>query len=792
MFKHYLKISYRNLIRRKSFALLNIGGLMMGLTIALLIGLWIESELSYNKQNENYDRVAMVRIQSTINGDIENSVSVPYPLQLALKNEYVNDFEHVVISTWFGNKALSHNETVINAYGGFMSTGAPKLMSLNMTKGSRKSLSEKGSALISESVAKALFDDEDPIGKPIKAHRNWTMTVTGVFKDIPSNSSFHKVSFIGDWDFYESSIQWRDKASWSNTAHRLYGLLNSGIDLDRVNEKIERIIHNNLPEEDKVYDVKVFLHPMRDWHLRSNWEDGSQTGGDIQYVWWFGMIGGFVLLLACVNYMNLTTAQSIRRAKEVGIRKSIGTMRGQLVGQFLIESVLTIFIAFLFAIALAFLTLPYFNLLINKEISLPFSSPYFWSIGIGVALLIGLLAGSYPALYLSSFSPIRVLKGTYQNSLSAAIFRKFLVVFQFTIAVAFIIGTMIVSQQINHASNRPLGYDQSGIISIPMHAVEHWATNDVFKNDLMASGLITHFTQTSAPLTGIWTEHGDISWDGMDPDFRSQFCTFIVNPNFGQTINWEIIDGRDFSEELKSDSAAMIINEAAAEYMQLKNPVGTRVKWSKDFRIIGVVKNLLMESPFSEVRPPIYAISPADLRNFQIIKLNPNLPLLKVIAGIEDIHKKHLPQVPFAFDFVDDLHGRKFNKIERLGNLSQVFTILAVLISCLGLFGLAAYMVEQRTKEIGIRKVLGASILNLWKLLSREYIGLVIISCVIAMPLAYYLLQNWLEAYEYRIEIEWWVFLIAFLGALILTVLTISFKSIRTARANPVDSLRDE
>lgn len=793
IFKHYVKISYRNLIRRKSFTFLNIGGLVMGLTIALLIGLWVESELSFNKQNENYDRVAMVRIQETINGNVENGVSVPYPLQVALKNEYDDNFEHVVYSTWLGEMVVVYEDKAIMAKGGFMDEGAPELMSLDMIKGNRKSLSTRGSALISESLAKALFGDVDPIGKTIKAKRNWYVTVKGIFKDIPDNNSFHGVSFIGDWDFFEASTSWRDhKTNWSSFTYRLYTLIKPEVSLDDVNEKIERIIHNNLPEQDKIYDTKVFLHPMRDWHLRSNWENGIQTGGDIQYVWWFGIIGTFVLLLACVNYMNLSTAQSIRRAKEVGIRKSIGTMRKQLIAQFLTESVLIVFIAFLFAAALSYLVLPYFNVLINKEISLPLESPYFWAIGIGYALGIGLLSGSYPAFYLSSFNPIRVLKGTYQNTLSATFFRKSLVVFQFTITVVLIIGTMIVSQQINHASNRPLGYDQSGIVSINMHAAEHWGTNDVFKNDLLASGLITHFTQSSAPLTGIWTENGDISWEGMDPNFNPQLCTFIVNPNFGETINWEIIEGRDFSEELSSDSAAIIVNEAAVEYMQLENPVGTNIKWSNKSKIIGVVKNFLMESPFGEVRPTVYAISPKDLRNFQIMKLNPNIPSLKAISGIEEIHKKHLPKVPFSINFVSDQHNKKFKKIEQLANISHVFALLAIVISCLGLFGLAAYMVEQRTKEIGIRKVLGAPILTLWKMLSKEFVILVLTSCAIAIPVGFYGMNEWLNSYEYRIAINWWIFFLACVSTLVITITTVSVKSIKVVRTNPAEILKDE
>jgi putative ABC transport system permease protein len=797
MFKHYLKISYRNLMRRKSFALLNIGGLLMGLTIALLIGLWLESELSFNKDNENYDRVAAVRTQESINGDINNSVSMPYPLSLALENEFSDSFEHVVSSTYFGDRTVSHDAKVINAYGGFMDSGAPDVMSLKMLKGTRNSLSEMGSALLSKSLAKALFGDEDPIGKSIKAHRNWTMTVTGVFEDIPTNSSFHQVNFIGDWDFYEASIQWIDKMSWSHTSFRLYTQLRQGVSLQDVNEKIARVIHNNLRDEDKIYDTKVFLHPMSDWHLRSNWEDGIQIGGDIHYVWWFGIIGAFVLLLACVNFMNLSTAQSIRRAKEVGIRKSIGTKRRQLIAQFLTESTMIVFIAFIFATVVTFFVLPYFNLMVNKEIALPISSAFFWVLGLGFALFIGILSGSYPALYLSSFSPIQILNRTYQNTLSAIFFRKVLIVFQFTIAVILIIGTLIVSKQINHASNRPLGYDKSKIISIRMHTQEHWATNDVFRNELMASGLITHFTQTSAPLTGIWTEHGGISWEGMPSNFQPLFCTFLVNPNFGQTINWEIIEGRDFSTELASDSLALIVNEAAIEYMKLNDPIGKIIRWSdfrwsENFRIVGVVKNLLMESPFSEVRPTIFVVNRGDMSMFQIIKLNPNIPILEAITGIEEIHKKHLQKVPFNFDFVDDLHGRKFSKIKQIGNISQVFAILAILISCLGLFGLVSFMVEQRAKEIGIRKVLGASVFGLLKMLSKEFVLLVIISCAIAIPFGFFGMDEWLNNYEYRIPMDWRVFLFACTITLLIALVTVSFRSMKVVNSNPAKILKDE
>ncbi len=792
MFKHYLKISYRNLIRRKSFAALNIGGLVMGLSIFLLIGLWIWDELSFNTENEYYDRVAMVRIHETINGRIQGSVTVPHPLPMALQTQYGSDFEHIVSSTWFGDKVVSYDDKAITAYGGFMEEGAPDLMSLNMIQGNRNSLSSMGSALLSESLAKALFGDEDPVGKTIQAHRNWSMTVTGIFEDIPSSSSFHRVNFIGSWKFYRSVVSWRDTTSWHNSASRLYTQLKPGVKLEDVNEKIGGIILSNLPEQDKIYNTKVFLHPMSDWHLRSNWEDGVQKGGDIQYVWWFGIIGSFVLLLACVNYMNLSTAQSINRAKEVGIRKAIGTMRRQLVVQFQTESILIVFISFLLAAIITHFTLPYFNVLTSKEIELPFGSSTFWMFGVGLSLFIGLVSGSYPSFYLSSFNATQVLKGTYQNSLSAAFFRKFLVAFQFTIAVILIIGTLIVTQQINYASNRTLGYDQDGAISIQMTAGEQWQTNEVFKNDLLSSGLITHFTNASAPLTGVWTTNGDISWEGMDPSFQPWFCTYHVNHNYGQTINWEIVEGRDFSIDLASDSSALIINETAAKYMNMDNPIGQPIKWSENYRIIGVVKDLLIESPFSEVRPTIYKINRGQMSNFQLLKLNPNIPMLDAITGIEEIQKSHLPKVPFKFDFINDLHNKKFAKIERLGNLSQVFAALAVLISCLGLFGLAAFMVEQRTKEIGIRKVLGAPILALWKMVSMEFVMIVLIACVIAIPVGYFGMNVWLNNYEYRTSINGWIFFLACALTLLITLITVSIKSMKVVHTNPAEILKDE
>ncbi|MEO9869607.1 FtsX-like permease family protein [Ekhidna sp.] len=792
MLKHHLKISYRNLLRRKSFTLINIGGLVMGLTITILISLWINYEFSFDRQNDHYNRIARVMLHQSVNEEVQTKGTIPFPLSIELEKQYADDFEHVVLSTWSGDFTLSSNEVEVTTRGAFMGESAPNLMSLNMLYGNRNSLSEASSALISASTAKSLFGGEDPIGKTITTHQNWSMTVTGIFEDIPSNSRFHRINFIGSWSVYEASIQWINKMSWNGASFHLFVQLREGVNMDVVSEKISPIVQDHLTPERKQYNTKIFLHPMKDWHLRSNWKNGIRTGGEIQYIWWFGIIGGFVLLLACVNYMNLSTAQSIKRAKEVGIRKSIGTNRVQLITQFLTESVFIVFIAFLIASLATFFALPYFNLLTSKDIIMPLSSPYFWAFGLGFAVLVGLLSGSYPALYLSSFNATQVLKGTYQNTLSAVLFRKFLVVFQFTIAMILIIGTLIIAQQINYAGKRLLGYNQSGIISIQMKTGDHWNKNEVIKNELLSSGLISHFTQTSASLTEVWTEYGDISWKGKDPNFQSWFCAFFVNHNYGETISWKIIDGRDFSTEMSSDSSTIIINEAAANYMQLNDPVGKIVKWNKNFKIIGVVKNLLVESPFSEVRPTVYVVNRGDMANHQLLKLNPKVPTLKAIEGIEDIYKQHVSKVPFTFEFVSDVHEEKFKSINRIGMLSTVFAVLAIFISGLGLFGLAAYIVEQRTKEIGIRKVLGASIFSLWKLLSSEFVLLVLIACFIALPFAYYFLSDWLEDYEYRIQIQEWLLVASCLGALFITLLTVSAKSVKAAFANPVESLRNE
>ncbi len=797
MLKHNLKIGYRTLLRKKTHSLINIGGLALGLSIAILISLWVHDELIFNTYHENYEDVAQVLQKQTINGSIGVQSSIPYPLGDELRNKYGSDFKHVVMSSWFGDYVLSHGETVVSQRGGFMEHGTPQMLSLKMLKGARDVLNDPSSILLSQSLAKAIFGNDDPIGKLLLIYNEAEVIVRGVYEDLPRNSRFYNIQFIATWELYVSSQEWiqiaRDQKDWDNNSFQLFAQIEENSIMEAVSEKIKMVKFDNVGEDERVHKPEIFLNPMKDWHLRSNWENGEREGGPITYVWLFGTIGVFVLLLACINFMNLSTAHSMGRAKEVGIRKSIGSLRRQLIAQFLTESILVASIAFVVAIVIVTAVLPEFNLLADKEMVLPFESVYFWMTGIAFILFTGLLAGSYPAIYLSSFRPVAVLKGTFKTGLSASVLRKGLVIFQFTVSVILIVSTLVVREQISFTSNRPTGYDLESTIMVEMQTQQHYDAYNIIKDELSKSQVVLETAISSSPLNQVWNVRDGFTWEGMDPDFTPFFPVMWISHNYGKTVSWNIIQGRDFSRSFPTDSTALIINETAISYMNLKEPIGKTIRWgSRDFKIIGVIADILRESPFSPVRPTIYSIDPHSMSNFILLKLNPEIPIAQAASTIEEVFIKHVPGSPFEFDFASEKHARKFRGIKRIGNLSTIFAILAILISCLGLLGLASFMAEQRTKEIGIRKVLGASIQSLWRLLSKEFVLLVSVSCVIALPIAFFALKGWLQNYEYRTDLHWWIFLYAGLGALLITLLTVSFRSIKAAVANPVDALRSE
>ncbi|WP_217602287.1 ABC transporter permease [Chitinophaga sp. GbtcB8] len=795
MLNTYLKIALRYLHKNKTHAFINIGGLSVGMAVAMLIGLWVWNELSFNKYHQNYNRIAEVMQQKTLDGKVSTGEVIPMPLNAAMHESYGSDFKYIVMSTLTWDHILSAGDNKITYTGKYISADAPEMFSLRMLKGTRNALKGPSSMLLSQTVAKALFGDADPMGKVVKLDDKVTFLVGGVYEDLPRNSTLRNVTFMAPWDYFATSEDWivnRAAADWNDDFLQMYVQIADHADMAKVSAKIRNIKAEKAGPANALAKPELFLQPMSKWHLYMEFKNGVNVGGAIQYVWLFGIIGIAVLLLACINFMNLQTARSEKRAKEVGIRKAIGSFRAQLIYQFYCESMLTAILAFVLALLLVVLVLPFFNNIADKDIQILWSNPLFWSSCIGFALLTGLLAGSYPALYLSSFQPVKVLKGTFRAGRLAAIPRKVLVVVQFAVSVILIIGTIMVFKQIRFAQNRPVGYSREGLITIET------ATNDLHNHfeavraDLLRSGAITAVSESSSPSTGVNNYRGGLEWKGKDPAMTDNFANIRVTSEYGKTIGWQFAAGRDFSRQLLTDSTSLIVNEAAVKYMGLNDPIGEIVRFrNKDYHIIGVIKDMVMQSPYEPVKQTIFYIAPEDF-GYVNFRISPNVSAHTALDKIAAVCKTYSPAMPFTYKFADEQYARKFNAEERIGKLASCFTILAIFISCLGLFGMAAFMAEQRFKEIGVRKVMGASVFNLWSLLSKDFVVLVIIAFCIAVPVAYYGMSAWLQHYQYRATMSWWIFAVTGLGAIAITLLTVSYQGIKAALMNPVKSLRLE
>jgi ABC-type antimicrobial peptide transport system permease subunit len=793
MIKNYLKIAWRNLVKSKGYSAINIGGLAVGMAVAILIGLWIWDELSYNKYFKNYDRIAQVMQHQNFNGEIATQTANPAVMAETIRNKFGSDFKYVVQASWNFGHTLAYGEKKLGKQGTFFEPEATELFSLKMLKGTRAGLKEPYSILLSETMAKAFFGTEDPLNKVLRLDNKVDVKVTGVYEDFPYSTTFKDIAYMLPWSLYLIQNKWitEMESPWGSNFTQTFAQVEDKVDMAAVSAKIKNVKLDQLDPEDRRYNPVVFLHPMSKWHLRSDFKNGVNIGGRIEYVRLFGVVGVFVLLLACINFMNLSTARSEKRAREVGVRKAIGSQRRQLVFQFFSESYMVVLFAFLLSLVLVLVALPFFNDVADKKLTLLWSNPVFWLLGLGVCLITGLIAGSYPALYLSSFNPVKVLKGTFRAGPFAAIPRKVLVVLQFSVSVILIIGTSVVYKQIQHAKNRPIGYNRESLLSVGTNEVIH-SKFETLRNELKSANVIVDMTQSVSPATGVWNSNGGFDWEGKDPNLAVDFPNNGVTYEFGKVLDWEIKEGRDFSRAFATDSAAFIINESAVKFMGLKDPVGTSIKWeNKPYTIIGVVKDMLAESPYEPVRASLYHIS-ADQGNVITLRINPALAASDALAKLESTFKKYDPASVFTFGFVDEEFARKFGEEERIGKLTTCFAFLAVFISCLGLFGLASFVAEQRTKEIGIRKVLGASVANLWHLLSRQFVFLVCIALLVAIPAAYYFMQNWLQHYTYRTNLPWWIFVAAGAGALAITMLTVSFQAIKAATSNPVKSLRTE
>ncbi len=802
MLKSYFLVAWRSLAKNKVSSFINIFGLSVGMAVAIFNGLWVRDEYSYNKYYQHYDRIGQVMTRYTHDGESSINSTMSYSLALELKNHYADNFEHYVISSGTKQGILSTPEKQIPGTGEYMEPDAPKMLTLKMIHGTRAGLKDPHSILLSASLSRSIFGDSDPVNRMIKINNHDDVKVTGVYEDLPLNTEFTKDQFIAPFELWLSDNSWVQKAAqdWTNHFLKVYAEIKPTTSFAKVSASIENAERRNARffKNASFQDERDLLYPMSQWHLYAPFR-GKISAEPIHMVRIVGLTGIAVLLLACINFMNLSTARSEKRAREVGIRKTIGSGRAQLINQFFSESLLVVFFAYTFALGLVILFLPAFNQLAAKQIAIPLTNPFFWMASLIFIVLTGLLAGSYPALYLSSFSPVKVLKGSFRVGRMASLPREVMVVAQFSISIILVICTLLVYRQIQFAKSRPVGYDRARIISMNMKSDDFYGKYDLLRTELKKTGAVTEMSESMGRITEIGSNNGGFEWKGMDPKQSQNFGTITVTPSYGKTIDWKLIEGRDFSDNDISDSSGVILTESAVKIMGLKNPVGENIRWtfwvtheSKNYTVLGVVKDMVMQSPYEPVLPTIFFIKSLNAGVDWIDIKIANMPMAEALPKIENVFRKIIPSAPFEYQFVDEEYARKFKSEQLVGRLATVFGVLAVFISCLGLFGLVSFVAEQRIREIGIRKILGASVFNLWQLLSIRFVMLVSISFLIASPLALMIMHEWIQKYSYRTNLSPWIFIMAALGALGITIITVSFQSIKAALSNPVNSLRSE
>ena len=791
MLRNYFKTAWRNITHSKGYSALNIFGLAIGMAVALLIGLWAYNEYSYDKFLPDYQRLYMVRRNYYGNGDTVNYNGSSLKLADALRNQ-VPEMQYVAETDYMRSHGLLVGDRKFYMAGSHVAGDFLKMFRFPLIRGNAATvLSDPYSIVLTESTAKALFGTEDPINKAIRFDNKDNLKVTGILKDLPANSTF-TFNYLVPFSYLEATDDFTHTARHRNfewNGFQTYVQLKPGVSFDRVSAKIRDI---EKVDKDNIMSVvtNVILQPLQDWHLHSKYVNGKEAGGLIDYVRMFGIIGALVLLIACINFVNLTTARSEKRAREVGVRKAIGSQKKDLVFQFLTESFLLTAIAFLFSLFFVQLALPAFNNLTGSRIVLPFSSGAFWLILTGSVVMTALAAGSRPAFYLSSFNPVKVLKGGMGAvGRAAALPRKILVVLQFSCSVALIIATCIIYQQIEYARNRPVGYNMNRLMMTNMNSdLAHNYT--AIRNELLQKGIAESVTWASSPATSTgW--HRDVDdWPGKRAGETVDMGRISISEGYFHTLGMTMKEGRDFSSS--ADTLNVIFNEAAVRLLRLKNPLHRVItNWKTKMQIVGIVRDALTISPYAPADPTMFLYDPNPQGSI-MYRLSPTIPTRDAITQLTSVFNKYNPAFPYDFQFADANYATKFDTEVLVGKLAALIAGLAIFTSCLGLFGLAAYMAEQRTREIGIRKVLGASVSGLWLLLSKDFIVLVLISCVLASPVAFYFLQNWLQQYSYRINIGAGVFVLASGAAIGITLVTISFQAIKAAIANPVKSLRSE
>jgi len=789
----FFKTAWRNIARDKVYSLLNLLGLATGMAVALLIGLWVHYQLSYDRWMPGYDRAYQVRFNYSDNGVLRNQAQVCLPLGDALKKD-VPEVEHVAQAFDIGQQVMVVKDKRI--YGDVQFVGEDYLRVFPFPLlGGDAATALKGSGpsvVITASVARSLFGKEDALSKTIRFGSD-LLKVTAVVKDLPRNSSFHFDYLLPFSDFAHDPGIKQALTNWNDAYYQLYLSLRPDADAAAAEAKARQLVRRYAPQSYTTFHREAMFFPLTYWHLYSDFKDGRPQGGLIDYVRMFSIVGILVLLIACINFMNLSTARSERRAREVGVRKVMGSLRGQLIIQFLLESLLMTAMASLLSIALVQTVLPAFNALTGDAIRVPYGNVLFWLILLSLVVLTGLVAGSRPAFFLSSFQPVKVLKASMRIGRAASLPRKVLVTVQFTCGIALIISTIIVYQQIQYARNRPRGYDPDRLIITRAHSDTYAA----FKQEALASGAVSNVTRSADPQTGANLQLAIDNWPGRLPNEPLALAVnAVADSDYFRTLGIGFVTGNNFKGDEGADTGSVILNETAVRRMRLKQPLNQYLYCSfhgaaHRLRIVGVVKDALTQNPFAAAEPGMFLYQPGWSWQYTM-RLAPTVSTSTALAKLKPICEKYGPDYPFAYAFVDETYASKFTTEMLIGRLAGIFAALAIFISCLGLFGLTAYMAEQRTREIGIRKVLGASVPEVLLLLSRDFILLVGISCLIAAPVAWYFLHQWLTGYYYRITISPLVFVAAAVAALIITAITVSFQSVKAALKNPVSSLRSE
>jgi putative ABC transport system permease protein len=793
MLKNYFKTAWRNLINNKIYSSLNILGLATGMAVALLIGLWVYYQSSYDRFLPAYQQAFQVRYNYNNNGEIRTQSEVCLPLADALKNDIP---EIAYTAPAFGpvSNGLMVDDKRLHLSGLIAGTDFLKIFQFPFLEGNaEEALKDPSSIVLTQSTARALFGEADPVGKTIRFAGSYGVKVTGVLRDLPRNSSF-QFDYITPFSAFASG-GWvkAAKTNWNHSFFLLYASLRPNASHGQVEAKSRLLVKKYAPETYKTFQQQVIMQPLKDWHLYTDYKNGSAVGGLFDTMRLFSLIGILVLLIACINFMNLSTARSEKRAREVGVRKVIGSTRGGLIRQFLIESIVITCMAFALSLVVVQIVLPSFNALARANISVPYASGLFWLLMASYVLLTGLLAGARPAFYLSSFQPVKVLKGVIRSGRSTSLPRKALVVLQFTCSIALIISTLLIYQQIQYAKDRPTGYDPNRLLTSESGNSNYGA----LKQEALQTGVLASMTESLSPATEVYSHNTIDEWDGRLPNEPLTLAmNSVSDTDYYKTLGMEFKEGRNFTGYFAADSVSAILNEAAVKRMRFKEPINQILAWTlsnapRHLRVIGVVKDALTHSPFAAPEPTIFVFQPSWAYTITY-RLSPTVNTQTALARLKPIFEKYNPDYPFEYHFVTESYAAKFEMEVLISKLAGIFAALAIFISCLGLFGLAAYVAEQRNKEIGIRKVLGATVPQVWLLLSRDFIVLVFISCLLASPIAFYFVQNWLQKYSYRIHIGPSVFILSAILAIMIAVMTVSFQSVKAALMTPVKSLKSE